>query len=61
METYQCAADAAVGCPLVVFVGDDDPKITVEEARAWRRNTTGDFDLRVFPGGTSTWTTRWPR
>ncbi|WP_240777969.1 thioesterase II family protein [Nonomuraea basaltis] len=51
VETYQCAADAAVGCPLVVFVGDDDPKTTVEEARAWRRNTTGHFDLRVFPGG----------
>jgi surfactin synthase thioesterase subunit len=51
VETYQCAADAAVGCPLIVFVGDDDPKTTVEEARAWRRNTTGDFDLRVFPGG----------
>ncbi len=51
VETYQCAPDAAVGCPLVVFVGDDDPKTTVEEAGAWRRNTTGPFDLRVFPGG----------
>lgn len=51
VETYECAQDAAVSCPLVVFVGDDDPKTTVDEARAWERNTTGPFDLRVFPGG----------
>ncbi|MER7370080.1 thioesterase II family protein [Nonomuraea wenchangensis] len=51
VETYKSDPDAAVGCPLVVFVGDDDPKTTVEEARAWQQNTTGRFDLRIFPGG----------
>ncbi|RJL20157.1 thioesterase II family protein [Bailinhaonella thermotolerans] len=51
VETYECDPGAAVGCRLVAFVGDDDPKTTVEEAGAWSRHTTGGFDLRVFPGG----------
>jgi surfactin synthase thioesterase subunit len=51
IETYRCAPDVTVGAPIVVLTGDDDPKTTLDEARAWQAHTTGSFDLKVFPGG----------
>ncbi|GAA2480562.1 thioesterase II family protein [Streptomyces longisporus] len=51
VETYHCEPDATVACPITVLTGDDDPKTTVDEAKAWDRHTTGGFDLRVFSGG----------
>jgi surfactin synthase thioesterase subunit len=50
-ELYTCAPDATVNCPITVLTGDNDPKTTVDEAKAWNANTTGPFDLRVFAGG----------
>ena len=50
-ETYECAPDIAVACPITVLTGDSDPKTTAEEARAWEGHTTGGFDLQTFPGG----------
>jgi len=50
-ETYRCAPDHRVDCPIVTLVGDDDPVTGVADAGAWRTHTTGDFTLRVFPGG----------
>ena len=32
-------------------MGDDDPKVSVEEARAWSRHTERAFEFRVFKGG----------
>jgi surfactin synthase thioesterase subunit len=51
IETYCAAPDATVTCPISVFVGDDDPITSVEQAAAWRRHTTGQFALSVFSGG----------
>ncbi|AXI80301.1 thioesterase II family protein [Peterkaempfera bronchialis] len=51
VETYRSADGATVQCPITVLVGDDDPRTTLDEARAWSDHTTGGFDLRVFPGG----------
>jgi surfactin synthase thioesterase subunit len=51
IETYRTADETTVSCPITVLVGDDDPKTTLDEARAWVRHTSGQFDLRVFPGG----------
>lgn len=50
-ETYTCAPEITVTCPIIALTGDDDPKTTVEEANAWARHTTGQFDIEVFPGG----------
>ncbi|GAA2157669.1 alpha/beta fold hydrolase [Kitasatospora kazusensis] len=50
-ETYQCPPDAVLGLPVTALVGDRDPRVTLEEAHAWREHTTGPFDIRVFPGG----------
>lgn len=51
VETYQCGSDAVVRCPVTVLVGDSDPRTTIDEARAWSRHTSGEFDVRIFPGG----------
>jgi surfactin synthase thioesterase subunit len=49
-ETYRCAPEVSLSCPVTVLVGDSDPKTTMAEAQAWAGHTTGPFDLRVFPG-----------
>ncbi|WP_066368541.1 thioesterase II family protein [Herbidospora mongoliensis] len=51
IETYRCAPGAVVQTPIVALTGDDDPKTTEDEARAWSAHTKGGFDLRVFRGG----------
>lgn len=50
-ETYRCAPDVKVACPVTVLTGADDPKTTEDEAAAWAAHTSGTFDLQVFPGG----------
>jgi surfactin synthase thioesterase subunit len=50
-ETYRYTPGPDLTCPIVALLGDRDPMVTVEEAREWRRHTSGAFDLRVFPGG----------
>ncbi|WP_240138477.1 thioesterase II family protein [Streptomyces sp. MUM 178J] len=51
IETYQPADARPVGIPLTAYVGDSDPGVPVSDAAAWSDRTSGDFDLRVFPGG----------
>ncbi|WP_372516396.1 thioesterase II family protein [Streptomyces noursei] len=51
VETYRCTPGARVDCPITVLTGDADPKVTVDEAKQWSGHTTGETDLRVFPGG----------
>jgi surfactin synthase thioesterase subunit len=50
-ETYTCAPDTTVSSPISAMTGDNDPKTTVDEAKAWAQHTTGSFDLHVFAGG----------
>jgi surfactin synthase thioesterase subunit len=51
IERYRCAEGAAIAAPIVAVTGDNDPRTTLDEARAWARHTTGDFQLTVLPGG----------
>lgn len=51
IETYTAAQDLAVRCPITMFVGDRDPRVTLDEAEAWHRHTSAGFQLHVFPGG----------
>jgi surfactin synthase thioesterase subunit len=51
IETYRCDEGAVIDAPIVVLTGDDDPKTTVDEARAWQAHTTGTCDVKVFQGG----------
>lgn len=50
-ETYWCAPEVTIGCPVTVLTGDADPKTTLTEAHAWTRHTTGTCTVRTFPGG----------
>lgn len=51
IETYRCVPGVSVSCPVTVLIGDTDPRVTVDEANAWCEHTTGELDVRVFPGG----------
>jgi pyochelin biosynthesis protein PchC len=51
VETYRHTPDLTVSCPIVAIIGDSDPRVTAEEAKAWGEHTTGPFDLRTLPGG----------
>ncbi|MGW2572262.1 thioesterase II family protein [Streptomyces sp. NPDC001537] len=50
-ETYRPAPGPLLSCPLTALTGDDDPRVTLDEARAWAEHSAGPFDLKVFPGG----------
>jgi surfactin synthase thioesterase subunit len=50
-ETYRCALDEPISPPLTVLGGDKDPRASVASLHAWSRLTTGQFDVRVHPGG----------
>lgn len=51
IETYEARPDGVLDCPITVFVGRDDPELTVKEAVGWQRWTDGAFEVKAFPGG----------
>jgi surfactin synthase thioesterase subunit len=51
IETYEYRPGARLDCPIQAFVGDCDPKATLDEVRAWRNHTNAHFALHVYPGG----------
>jgi surfactin synthase thioesterase subunit len=51
LETYRYRPGPMLACPISVFVGDCDPRVTVDEARVWQEHTEAEFDLTVFAGG----------
>ncbi|GAA1196079.1 thioesterase II family protein [Pseudonocardia alaniniphila] len=50
-ETYRWRGSGPISSPLHVHVGDDDPRVTEDEARAWAAHTTGICTLTRHPGG----------
>ncbi|MFD8124610.1 thioesterase II family protein, partial [Streptomyces albidoflavus] len=50
-ETYTYEPGPALSCPITVFTGDADPKVTLDEARAWETHTDAGFDMHTYPGG----------
>jgi surfactin synthase thioesterase subunit len=51
VETYRYQAGPKLSCPISAFVGDRDPRVTLDEAAAWSEHTTGGFDSQIFDGG----------
>lgn len=51
VETYRHDPGRTLDCPLTVLTGDSDPRVSLDEARAWDEHTTGPADLQVLPGG----------
>ena len=51
IERYRHEPGRTLHCPVSALVGDSDPRVSIDEARAWAEHTTGPFDLQTFPGG----------
>lgn len=51
IETYVGDPQRRIRAGITVLTGDDDPKTTLDEARAWAAHTTGEFRMTVLPGG----------
>jgi surfactin synthase thioesterase subunit len=51
IERYRHTSGQRLSCPVVSLIGDVDPRVDEDEARAWAAHTTGGYRLRVFPGG----------
>lgn len=50
IDAYRPESPQSVGVPITAYVGISDPGATVDGVRAWSGLTTGQFELRVFPG-----------
>lgn len=50
-ESYLLTEDVRLSCPITALAGTEDPKTTLDDARAWERHTAGGFELRVYRGG----------
>ncbi|SBT43743.1 thioesterase II family protein [Micromonospora auratinigra] len=51
VETYRTDPGQRLDAPITVLTGDADPMTTLDEARDWQRHTSGECDVRVYPGG----------
>lgn len=49
-ETYWAPPEAVVRCSIVGLLGSDDPLVSPEQARDWRRHTSVAFELHILPG-----------
>uniref|UniRef100_A0A450S4S8 Medium-chain acyl-[acyl-carrier-protein] hydrolase n=1 Tax=Candidatus Kentrum sp. DK TaxID=2126562 RepID=A0A450S4S8_9GAMM len=50
-DEYVYAPEAPLDYPIHAFHSEEDPAATRDEAEPWREQTSGDFTLRMFPGG----------
>jgi pyochelin biosynthetic protein PchC len=50
-DTYRPRSLAPLGAPVVAYVGDQDPDVSVRQLRDWSEITDAGFDVAVFPGG----------
>jgi surfactin synthase thioesterase subunit len=50
-ETYRYRPGPPLSCPITVLTGDNDPEVTVDEARAWSAHTSAGYAMKVFQGG----------
>jgi medium-chain acyl-[acyl-carrier-protein] hydrolase len=50
-ESYVYQPDLPLSCPISIFGGLDDPRISPEDLAVWKQHTTGQFRLRMLEGG----------
>ena len=50
-ETYRPLPGDRLDCPVVAYLGADDPEVDYDSVLRWREVTTGEFSVRVFRGG----------
>jgi len=49
-ETYSFSGGPPLDCPVSAYGGLKDKDVLREDVEAWREQTTGAFNLRMFPG-----------
>lgn len=49
-EMYQPLPGRSLSCPLVAYLGAEDPEADAAELLAWRGESAGEFTLRIFGG-----------
>ncbi|MBT5902108.1 MAG: thioesterase [Opitutaceae bacterium] len=50
-ETYRHHTEPPLDFPLLSLLGDRDPRVSPDQAQAWRTHTTSDFMSATFPAG----------
>lgn len=50
VETYRHVPGQRLQCPVTALIGDNDPRTSEEEGKAWADHTDGLFELKVLPG-----------
>ncbi|MFE9674358.1 thioesterase II family protein [Streptomyces sp. NPDC006259] len=48
---YRPSGEAVLDAPLLCLTGEQDPRVSPEEAAAWKTHTSAEFRLESFPGG----------
>ncbi|HZR97739.1 MAG TPA: alpha/beta fold hydrolase [Chloroflexota bacterium] len=51
VETFTCATDAPLACPIAAFGGTEDRMVSRDELAAWSDHTARQFTLQMFDGG----------
>jgi surfactin synthase thioesterase subunit len=49
-ETYAYDDEPPLSCPISVYGGEHDEKVSLEQLTLWKVQSSGSFQLRVFPG-----------
>ena len=49
-ETYEHLDEPPLEIPITALTGTEDAKVSLADAEAWARHTSGAFRLHVFPG-----------
>lgn len=50
VDTYQPLPGGILQCPVVAYVGTNDPEVATSQILGWRDLTSGEFAIRVFSG-----------
>lgn len=50
-ETYRYRPGPPLSCPVHALLGDEDPTVTEDDARAWAGHTRGAFTWEAYRGG----------
>lgn len=50
-DGYKYVDEPPLSCPIGAYVGADDRGTPLDAAQAWRKQTSGEFEISIFPGG----------
>jgi medium-chain acyl-[acyl-carrier-protein] hydrolase len=51
LETYKCAPEPPLACPISAYCGTQDAEVSAEDMASWQEQTLSTFKLVTLPGG----------